>query len=112
MVDVGRHVCSGNARSWHIWRRPPDAHRECFEVLHDCGEVELVTGSRDASQPHALEAMMRLEVREPHLNLLALIARFVELRCTHECAGEIASILVDVSRDLPKEHPRTALRFK
>src|SRR5262245_39578156 len=61
MVDVGRHVCSGNARSWHIWRRPPDAHCECFEVLHDCGEVELVTGSREASQPHALEAMMRLE---------------------------------------------------
>src|SRR5215472_1932951 len=56
--------------------------------------------------------MMRLEVSESHLNFLALVARFVELRCTHECAGEIASILVDVSRNLAKEHSRTALRFE
>src|SRR5262249_11787016 len=81
-------------------------------MLHDCGEMELVTGSREASQSHTLEAMMRLEVREPHLNPLAFVARFAELQCTHECASEIASILVDVSCDLAREHSRATLRFE
>src|SRR5262249_61363030 len=56
--------------------------------------------------------MMRLEVREPHLNPLAFVTRFAELQCTHECASEIASILVDVSCDLAREHSRAALRFE
>jgi len=42
------------------------------------------------TEPHALEAMMRLEVGEPHLNLLALVARLIELRSARRCAGEIA----------------------
>jgi hypothetical protein len=99
-MDVGRHVCSGNARS----RWSPDADRKRFEVLHDCSEVELVACARETSQPHALKAMMRLEVCESHLDLLALVARSVEPRRTHECAGEIARILIDVSCDLAKEH--------
>src|ERR1700676_1640095 len=56
--------------------------------------------------------MMRLEVCEPHLDLLALVARSVELGRPHQRAGEIASVLVDVSCDLAKEHPRTALRLE
>lgn len=86
--------------------------RQCFEVLHDCGEVELVARPRQPSQSHTLKAMMGLEVGKPHLDFLALVARFVELRRTHQCAGEIASILVDVTCDLAKEHLRTALLFE
>src|SRR3954465_1904455 len=71
--------------------------RQCFEVLHDCGEVELVARPRQPSQSHTLKAMMGLEVGKPHLDFLALVARFVELRRTHQCAGEIASILVGVT---------------
>src|SRR5262249_1331900 len=111
-MDVGRYVCSGSARSLHMWWRAPDASRKRFEVLHNSGEVELVAGSREASKSHALEALMRLGVREPPLILLALVARSVELRRAHECAGEIAGNFVDVSCDLAKEHPRAALRLE
>jgi hypothetical protein len=93
--------------SRHVRRRPPDADRK-----HDRSEVELVTGSREASQSHAFEAMMRLEVREPHLDLLALVAGSVELRRAHQSAAEIAGILVDIACDPAKEHPRTALRLE
>ena len=47
--------------------------RQCFEVLHDCGEVELVARPRHPSQSHALKAMMGLEVGKPHLDFLALV---------------------------------------
>jgi ATP-dependent DNA ligase len=38
-----------------------------------CRKVELVARRR-APQAHALESMVRLEVRKAHLNLLALVA--------------------------------------
>ena len=56
------------------WGRPPEVVRQCFEVLHDCGEVELVARPRQPSQSHALKAMMGLEVGKPHLDFLALVA--------------------------------------
>jgi hypothetical protein len=43
--------------------------------------------------------MMRLEVGEPHLNLLALIARLLELRRARQCAGEIAGSKAPASRE-------------
>src|SRR3954470_21338093 len=74
--------------------------------------VELDAGPRQPSQSHALKAMMGLEVGKSHLHFLALVARFVELRRTHQCAGEIAGILVDVTCDLAKEHLQTAFLFE
>jgi hypothetical protein len=112
MTDIGAPDALTQRGGRHVRWRPPDTDRKRLEVLYDRGEVELVTGAREASQSHALEAMMRLEMREPHLNLLALVARSVELRRAHHCPGEIAGILVDVSCNLAKEHPRKALRFE
>src|SRR3979490_386443 len=109
MRDVGAHACSRNACGRDVRRRPPDTDRKRFEVLHDCGEVELVAGAGEASQPPALQAMMGLEVCKPNLHLLALVARYVELRGAHQRAGEIAGVLVDVACDLAKGHLRTAL---
>jgi hypothetical protein len=74
LMDVGRHAYSRNVCGGRVRRRPPDTDRERFEVLHDCGEVELVASTREASQPHSLEAMMGLEVSKPHLDLLSLVA--------------------------------------
>src|ERR1700680_1029264 len=101
-MGVGRHACSRNASNWHIGRWPPDAHRKRLEVLHDCGEVELVADAREASQPHALEAMMGLEVREPHLHLLPFIPRLIVLWCATERTGVVARLFVDVTCDLPE----------
>ena len=66
---------------------------ERLEVLHDGGEVELVACPGETPQAHTLEAVMGFEVRKSHLDLLAL-------RRTHEAAGMIAGILMDVACDL------------
>ena len=50
------------------------SQRQGLEVLHDGGEVKLIACPGEAAQPHALEAMVGLEVRKSHLYLLALIA--------------------------------------
>lgn len=54
--------------------RPDETERHRLQVLNSGGEVELVTGSGQAAQPHALEAMVRLQVLEAHLDPLALVA--------------------------------------
>ena len=47
---------------------------EGLEVLDDSREVELVARAGQASEAHAIEAMMGLEVSKPHLDLLSLVA--------------------------------------
>src|SRR5262249_35270430 len=103
-MGVGHSGWSRGARGRAVRRRPPDADRKCFEVLHDCSEVELVAGAGETPQPHPFEAMVGLEVSKPHLDLLALVARSVELGGAHQSAGKIASIFIDVACDLAKEH--------
>ena len=73
--------------------------REGLEVLRGGDEMAFVSCTGDASQTHTLEAMVGLEMRKAHLNLLALIARFVELRSSHQRASVVASILIKVTRD-------------
>ena len=46
---------------------------EGLEVLHDSCEVELVARAGEPPEAHAIEAMMGLQVSEPHLDPLALI---------------------------------------
>ena len=85
---------------------------ERLEVLHDGGEVELIACPAETPQAHTLEAVMGFEVRKSHLDLLALVARLFELRRTHEAAGMIAGILMDVACDLARGRVRTALRLE
>jgi hypothetical protein len=92
--------------------RPPDMFCQRLQVLHDGCEVELVARAGEAPQAHALEAMMGLEVRKAHLDLLALVARLVELRRTRQGARVIAGILVKVACDLARWRVWTALRFE
>ena len=108
MTGVGRHACSRNACSQHVRRRPPDTDRKSFEVLHDCGEVELVARAREPPQSHALEAMMGLEVRKPHLHFLPFIPRLLVLRGDIERTGVVARLFVDVARDLPERRARAS----
>ena len=73
--------------------------REGLEVLRGGDEMAFVSCTGDAPQAHALEAMVGLEVGKAHLDLLALIARFVELRGSHQGASVVAGILIKVTRD-------------
>jgi hypothetical protein len=45
-----------------------------LQVLHNGREVELVARTGEPPQAHALESMVGLQVREAHLDLLALVA--------------------------------------
>jgi hypothetical protein len=51
------------------------SERQGLEVLHDGGEKELIACAGKASQPHALEAVMTLQVGKAHLTAFALVAR-------------------------------------
>jgi len=53
---------------------------ERLEILRDGREDELVAGAGEASQSHALEAVLDLQVSNAHLYFLALIARLLKLR--------------------------------
>ena len=55
---------------------------------------------------------MRLQVRKAHLHFLAFITRFVEFRSAIKCTRLIASIFVDVARDLALWSIRAALRLE
>jgi hypothetical protein len=71
-----------------------------LQVSNHHGEVELVAGAGQPSEPHALEAVMGLHGCEAHLDALALIACFEERLSVHLAARHVASILVDITRDL------------
>lgn len=44
------------------------------QVLGDRGEVELVAGTGEASQPQAIEAVMGFQMRKAHFDLSPLVA--------------------------------------
>ena len=89
---------------------PEDSKRERLEVLDDGGEMELVTRTRKPPKPHALEAMVGLQMREPHLDALSLVSRSGECLCLHLSPGDVAGVLVEVARDLARVGIGAALR--
>jgi hypothetical protein len=103
---------SCNAGGGLVQHRPPDMFCEGLQILHGSSEVEFVARAGETPQTHALEAMVGLEVRKAHLDLLALVARFVELGSTHQGACIIAGFLVDVTSDLARGRVWTALRLE
>jgi hypothetical protein len=62
---------------------PEDSERERLEVLHDGGEMELVTSAGKTPKPHPLEAVISLQMREPHFDPLSLVSRSGERLCLH-----------------------------
>src|SRR5271167_3089335 len=70
---------------------------EGLQVLHDGCEVELVARAGEASEAHALEAMVGLQVRKSHLDPLPLIAGLRELRRVSECPRMVTGFFVHVA---------------
>ena len=83
-----------------------------FEVLYDGGEMEFVACTGEPPQPHSFEAVMGLQMCKAHLNLFALVTRFLERRCSIERTRMIAGVLVDVARDYALWSVRAALGLK
>jgi hypothetical protein len=55
---------------------------------------------------------MPLQVREPHLDLLAFMPRLLEALGTSERPGNVPGMLMDVTRDLARWFLWAALRFE
>ena len=64
--------------------------------------MELVARTRKPPEPHALEAMVGLQMREPHLDPLSLVSRSGKCLCLHLSPSDIAGVLVEVARDLAR----------
>jgi hypothetical protein len=78
--------------------------RECFEVLHDGGDMELVARAGEASQTNALEAIVGFQVRDAHLDPLPLIAGLLECWRTHERPRLVTGLFVHAARHLARGH--------
>jgi hypothetical protein len=64
--------------------------------------MELVARTGKPPKPHALEAMVSLEMREPHLNALSLVSRSGKCLCLHLSPSDMAGVLMEVARDLAR----------
>ena len=103
------HRRLGNERGRSLPWRPENSKRERLEVLDDGGEVELVARTGKPPKPHAFEAMVGLQMREPHLNALSLVSRSGKCLCLHLSPSDIAGVLVQVAWDLARVGIRAAL---
>jgi hypothetical protein len=61
--------------------------------------MKFIAGTGKSPEPHSLEAMVDFEVGKSHLNALAFVTRLEETLGSHQSAGKVASILVDVTRN-------------
>jgi hypothetical protein len=89
-----------------------DSEREGFEVLHDGGEMEFVACAGKPAQPHALEAVVNLQMGKAHFDAFALVARLEERLCSHQSARHVAGIFMNIAGCLSYRAIGTALHFE
>ncbi|MET4486109.1 hypothetical protein ABIA94_001668 [Bradyrhizobium sp. LA7.1] len=91
---------------------PPTLTREAPQILSDCSKNKLVLGAPWATKPKPTKPQDALQVRKPHLDLLALTSRRLESLGASERPGDVPGVLMYVARDLARWFFWTALRFK
>ena len=85
---------------------------EPAQVLSDGGQNKLIPGAWWTTQSKSAELQDALQVRKPHLDLLALTSRYLEALGASERPGNVPGVLMEVARDLARWFFWTALRFK
>jgi len=80
--------------------RPSDQRCEPPQVLSDGGQNELIPGASWTAQSKPAELQDALEVCKPHLDLLALAPRLLEVLGADERSGDVTGMLMDIARDL------------
>src|SRR5271168_101051 len=81
------------------WSEDTECHG--FEVLHGGGEKELIARAGKTAQPHALEAVVNLQVGKAHLDAFALVARLEECQSRRSSSSTGDSIAYRSLRPLP-----------
>ena len=93
------------------WWRPRNQRCEPSQVLGDGGQYELILGASWTTQPKPAELQDALQVREPHLDLLAFPSRLLEALGAGERPGNVSGALMDIARDLARWFFWAALRL-
>ena len=70
------------------------------QVLSDGSKNKLILGASWATQSQPTELQDALQMREPHLDLLAFAPRLIEALGTSERPGNVSGTLMDITRDL------------
>ena len=93
-------------------RRSRNERCEPPQVLSDGGQNKLILGASWTTQSKSAELQDALQVRKPHLDLLALTLRRLEALDASERPSNVAGVLMYVARDLARWFFWTALRLK
>ena len=88
-----------NTQSPSGWRSR-NQRCEPSQVLSDGGQNKLILGASWTTQSKPAELQDALQVREPHLDLLALTPRLLEALGASERPGDVPGMLMDIARDL------------
>ena len=80
------------------WSR--NERREAPQILSDGSQNKLVLGASWATKPKPTKPQDALQVRKPHLDLLALAARLFKTVGAGERSGDVSGMLMDIARDL------------
>ena len=78
-------------------RRVGDQLRQSSEVLRDCRQRELVPCAVRASKTQPAEPQDAFQVREPHLDTLAIVPRLLEGCGASKRSSDVAGSLVDAA---------------
>jgi hypothetical protein len=68
--------------------------------LGDSGLHKLILGASRTAKPKLTKPEDALQVRESHLDLLALASRLLKALSTSERPGHVSGVFVDVARNL------------
>ena len=100
-----------NTQSPNGWRSR-NQRCEPLEVLGDSSQNKFILGASRTTQSKPAELQDALQVREPHLDLLALTSRLLEALGASERPGDVPGALMYVARDLARWFFWTALWFE
>ena len=82
------------------------------QVLSNGGQNKLVLSTSWTTQSKPTELQDALQVREPHLDLLALMSRLLEALGASERPRNVPGMFMDIARDLARWLLWAALRFE
>jgi hypothetical protein len=83
-------------RGW----RSRDQRCQPPQVPGDGSQNKLILGALWATKPKPTKPQGALQVRKPHLDLLALTSRRLEALGARERPGDVPGVLMDIARDL------------
>lgn len=90
-----RYAIQSPSRWWSRSQRS-----EAPQILSDGSQNKLILGASWATKPKPTKPQDALQVREPHLDLLALAAGPLKALGASERSGDVSGMLMDIARDL------------